>query len=463
MSTDFPVTETLDRTKPPKPGRLPDVSFPPFIERSLSNGLKVFIVENHEQPLVSISVYVRGGSSHDPNALQGLASISGEMLTKGTVRRSALQIADEIDFVGGSLNSGSSWDANTASVTVLSKFLPVGLDLLSDIILNPTFPQEELDRVKLQRLASIKQAKADAGYLADSAFSKLLFGEHPYAQQAGGTEECVERITTDDVKNFHASRYGANNSFLIAAGDVNVEAFMQSLENLFGNWKEASLPGLTVSTPQQATASRVVLVAKPAAVQSAIRVGHLGIERNHPDFITLYVMNMLLGGYFNSRINLNLREKNGYTYGARSFFDARVQIGPFAVSTEVSTAVTVAAAREIISELRLLTVDGISDEELQMVKNYVIGSFPLQIETPQQVASRVALIILYGLERNYYDTFRTTVARLTREDIHIAAKKYLHPDKLLIVASGDVDALQAGISEIAPVDIYDQDMKRITA
>ncbi|HET6513155.1 MAG TPA: insulinase family protein, partial [Candidatus Kapabacteria bacterium] len=172
------LAEQLDRSRPPKPGKLPEVSFPPFIERTLENGLKVYIVENHEQPIVSVSMYVRGGSSYDPSTREGLASITGEMLTKGTARRTALQIADEIDFVGGSLNSGSSWDANTVSVTVLTKFLPVGLDLLSDVILNPTFPQEELDRVKLQRLASIKQAKADAGYLADTAFSKLVFGDH---------------------------------------------------------------------------------------------------------------------------------------------------------------------------------------------------------------------------------------------------------------------------------------------
>jgi zinc protease len=454
-------TEVLDRTRPPKPGKLPEVSFPPFIERELSNGLKVYIVENHEQPIVSVSMYVLGGSSQDPAERQGLASISGEMLTKGTARRTALQIADEIDFVGGSLNSGSSWDANTVSVTVLTKFLPVGLDLLSDVILNPTFPQEELDRVKLQRLASIKQAKADAGYLADTAFSKLVFGDHAYGQQAGGTEESVEALTVDDVRAFHASQFGANNSFMIAAGDVNVEAFLSTLNDLIGKWGKVSASERVLPPLPKIDASRVALVSKPSAVQSAIRIGHLGIERNHPDFITLYVMNMLLGGYFNSRINLNLREKNGYTYGARSFFDARVQTGPFAVSTEVSTAVTAAAVREIISELKLLTVDGISDEELSMVKNYVIGSFPLQIETPQQVASRVAMIVLYGLEKNYYDSFRDKVARLTREDILIAARKYLHPDKLLIVASGDIDSLHNAMAEIAPLEIYDQDGKRM--
>jgi zinc protease len=455
------LASTLDRTRPPKPGKLPEVSFPPFIERTLANGLKVYIVENHEQPIVSVSMYVLGGSSQDPAERQGLASITGEMLTKGTARRTALQIADEIDFVGGSLNSGSSWDANTVSVTMLTKFLPVGLDLLSDVILNPTFPQEELDRVKLQRLASIKQAKADAGYLADTAFSKLVFGDHAYGQQAGGSEQSVEALTVDDVKRFHESQFGVNNAFLIAAGDVDVEAFLSTLNDLLGNWGSVTVSERAMPELPQIAQSRVALVSKPAAVQSAIRIGHLGIERNHPDFITLYVMNMLLGGYFNSRINLNLREKNGYTYGARSFFDARVQQGPFAVSTEVSTAVTAAAVREIISELTLLTVDGITDEELSMVKNYVIGSFPLQIETPQQVASRVAMIVLYGLDKNYYDSFRDKVARLTREDIRLAAKKYLHPSKLLIVASGDIDSLHNAMAEIAPLDVYDQDGNRI--
>ncbi|HET6511914.1 MAG TPA: pitrilysin family protein, partial [Candidatus Kapabacteria bacterium] len=291
----------------------------------------------------------------------------------------------------------------------------------------------------------------------------LVFGDHPYGQQAGGTEQSVEALTVNDVRAFHAAQFGANNSFLIAAGDVNVDAFLATLNDLLGKWGSVATVSRSLPTLPSIESSRVALVSKPAAVQSAIRVGHLGIERNHPDFITLYVMNMLLGGYFNSRINLNLREKNGYTYGARSFFDARVQTGPFAVSTEVSTAVTAAAIREVISELKLLTVDGITDEELNMVKNYVIGSFPLQIETPQQVASRVAMIVLYGLDKNYYDSFRDKVAHLTRDDIRLAAKKYLHPEKLLIVASGDIDALHGAMGEIAPIELYDQDGNRMAA
>lgn len=455
------MQSVLDRSRPPKPGKLPEVSFPAFIERELSNGLKVYIVENHEQPIVSISLYVRGGSSLDPKDRQGLASITGEMLTKGTGRRSALQIADEIDFVGGSLNSGSSWDANTVSVTVLSKFLGVGLDLLADVALHPSFPTEELERVKLQRLASIKQAKADAGYLADNTFSKLVFGGHAYGHQSGGTEDSVQVLDVADCRAFHERRFGPSESFLIAAGDVNVDQFMDELERLFGPWKTtANLPQIPPPV-FETTQSRVALVEKPAAVQSAIRVGHLGVERNHRDYITLYVLNMLLGGYFNSRINLNLRERNGFTYGARSYFDVRLQAGPFAVATEVSTGVTAQAVREIISELRQITSDPVTEEELAMVKNYVIGSFPLQIETPQQVASRVAIIVLYGLERDYYDLYRERVAQLTRDEILLAARKYLHPDRLIIVASGDVNALRGGMSELAPVEVYDQDGKRI--
>lgn len=451
------MPEILDRSKPPKSGKLPSVTFPAFIERKLKNGLPVYIVENHEQPIASVSIYIRGGSSLDPRDRQGLASITGEMLTKGTAKRSALDIAEEIDFVGASLHSGSSWDANTVSVSSLTKFLPVALEVLSDVLLNPSFPQEELERVKLQRLASIKQAKADAGYLADFMFSQLVFDEHPYGQQSGGTEDSVAALTVDDCRNFHRSTFGPNNAFVIAAGDVDPDAFIAELDRLIPEWQTVNAPEPKQTGTPAASRARVALVEKAAAVQSAIRVGHLGIERNHPDYIALHVMNMLLGGYFNSRINLNLREKNGYTYGARSFFDTRLQAGPFAVATEVSTGVTAQAVREIISELRLITLDPITEDELQMVKNYVIGSFPLQIETPQQVASRVAMIVLYGLEKNYYDLFRDKIARLDRDEILRVAKKYLHPDNLTVVASGDVDALQAAMQDIAPVEIYDQD------
>jgi zinc protease len=456
-------TSPLDRTQPPSPGAIQSVSFPPIREESLSNGLRVFIVENHAQPIVNVIMYVRAGSTEDPAQLEGLAAVTSDLLTKGTLTRNALEIAEAIDFVGGSLHAGTSWDATTISIGILTKFLETGLNLLEDVALRPSFPQEELERVKLQRLAAISQAKADAGYLADSLFSRLVFPDHPYGQESSGTEASIEEITTAHIRSFYKDYFGPERSFIVASGDVDPERFLADLESRFGGWSSKSVAKDKYAPEQHLPGTRVALVEKAQAVQSAIRVGHLGIQRNETDFVKLHVLNMLFGGYFNSRINLNLREKHGFTYGARSYFDARMMPGPFVVSTEVSTGVTARAVEEILSEMRRITVEPISAEELEMVKNYVIGSFPLQIETPQQVAARVAAIILYGLPRNYYDTYREIVANLTCEELFAAAKKYLHPNDVTIVVSGNVDAIRSGMEELGPLSVYDMDGKLLAS
>jgi predicted Zn-dependent peptidase len=461
MNSTMSEITLLDRSKPPIPGPLPTVNFPKFREEELSNGLRVFLVENHEQPLVNVSLYVRAGSMHDPALKEGLAAVTTDLITKGTARRNAEQIAEEIDFIGGSLSSNASWDSMTLSTGVLSKFLDKALDLLADVALNPTFPQDELERVRLQRLAALKQAKADAGFLADSQFSRLVFPNHPYGQQASGTETSIAQIGTEDIRKFYNAAFGPNYSFLIAAGDVEPKAFLAQLETLFGAWKPSRGLAMPLFHEVESKAVSVALVEKPAAVQSAIRVGHTGIARSNADYVVLHVLNMLFGGYFNSRVNMNLREKHGYTYGARSYFDARLYPGPFVVSTEVSTSVTSQSVAEILFELRRITDETISEEELTLVKNYVIGSFPLQLETPQQVASRVATIVAYDLPRDYYDTFRAKVAAITSDDLLAAARKYLHPDHVTIVASGDLSVLKSTMAGFGAMVVYDTDGKPI--
>ncbi len=461
MSIEAPVHATmLDRSTAPKSGKLAPVAFPPFKSTRLSNGLPVFIVENHEQPIVSMSLMIRAGSALDPKDKAGLAAIVSDMLTKGTTTRSANQIAEEIEFVGGSLSSNASWDSLSISVGVLTKYLPIALELLADTLLNSTFPMDELERVRLQRIAGLRQAKADAGFLADMVFSQLVFGEHPYGAQSNGTEETIGRISCDDLANFHNAVSGPNNAFLIASGDVDVVQFLAELERLLGNWKPVELPKPIEVVPYSPK-PYVAVVEKEGAVQSALRVGHVGVSRDDPDYASLSVLNMLLGGYFNSRINLNLREKHGFTYGARSYFDARIQSGPFAVSTEVRTDVTVRAIEEIINELTRITSEPISEEEVTMVKNYMIGSFPLQIETPQQVASRVAMIVLYGLPQNYYDTYRTVLSAITSEELSRVARKYLNPTALTVVASGDREALKQAMTVFGDTHVYDSDGKLV--
>ena len=460
LSTVSNSQEKIDRTKPPKPGPESKVKFPSYYEKTLPNGLKVIVIENHEQPIVYVSFVVKSGSTYD-GELPGLASVTAELLTKGTKTRSATQIAEEIDFVGGSLNATASWDATNVSVLVLKKYLGVGIDILQDVVLNPTFPEEEIERVRTQRLASIKQSKAEAGYLAGVRFSKELFAGHPYANESGGNEESIQKMKRDDLVKFYQTHFIPNNSFIIFAGDITPSEALPLVEKYFGGWKKGENPHREFQTVKDVNQTRVVIVDKPGAVQSAIRIGHLGIERKNKDYVKVYTLNTLLGGYFNSRINMNLRETHGYTYGASSFFDARLYPGPFIISTDVRNEVTDSSIVEIIKELKRIIEEPVPEDELKMAKDYIVGSFPLQIETPAQVASRVMTIEIYGLPKDFYDRFREEVKKITAKDIQETARRYLRPDKLLIVVSGNSKQIKPVLAKFGPVVVYDADGNKI--
>lgn len=461
MNEEVLTATSLDRSKAPTPGPLPKVSFPDYTVTTLGNGLRLLIVRNNEQPIVSATLYVRGGSSVDPVSDPGLIAMVADLMTKGTTSRNALQIAEEIDFLGASLNASASWDAVTVSCSALSKYVDRAFAVFADVVLNSTFPEPELERVRLQRLAGLKQAKADAGYLADSVFSRATYNDHAYGHQASGTERSTAEVQRTALDNCYRRYFGPNNAFLVIAGDVEERQITDLAQALFGAWKPLTGVSTELSTPAVTRGRHVGLVEKEAAVQSAIRVGHVGIPRNSADYIAVSAMNMALGGYFGSRINMNLREKNGFTYGARSYYDARMAAGPFVVSTEVRTDVTVRAIEEIVNELTRMARDPITDDELAMVKNYMIGSFPLQLETPQQVAGRVAMIELYGLDGDYFDTYRDKLAALTKDDLFAAAKKYIRPEDLVLVASGNVPALKDGMQQFGPVTLYDTEAQQI--
>jgi predicted Zn-dependent peptidase len=452
--------EKIDRTKPPKPGPESKVKFPSYFEKTLPNGLKVIVIENHEQPIVYISFVIKSGSTYDEN-LPGLASVTAELLTKGTKTRTATQIAEEIDFVGGTLNATSSWDATNVSVLVLKKYLGVGMDILQDVVLNPTFPDEELERIRTQRLANIKQSKAEAGYLAGVRFAKELFGNHPYANEINGNEESIQKIKRDDIVKFYQKHFIPNNSFVIFAGDITPKEAVPLVEKYFKNWKKGENPHKKFQTVNDVTQTKVIIVDKPGAVQSAIRIGHLGIDRKNKDYVKVYTLNTLLGGYFNSRINMNLRETHGYTYGASSSFDSRIYPGPFIVSADVRNEVTDSSVVEIIKELRRIIEEPVPEDELKMAKDYIVGSFPLQIETPAQVAARVMTLEIYGLPKDFYDKFREEVKKITPKDIQEVAKKYLHPDRLLIVVSGNSKQIKPVLEKFGSVVVYDADGNKL--
>jgi len=453
---------TLDRSKPPKAGIQNEVTFPKYVEKKYSDGFKAFTVENHELPIVTMGLVVKGGSTFD-GACPGLASVTSELITKGTKKRSATDIAEEIDFVGASLSTNASWDASQVFVSVLKTHLDTAVDILHDIVTSPTFPQDEIDRIKTQRLATIQQMKADAGYLADTRFASAVFGNHPYGNPYGGTEKSISAIARKDLIAFHANFYVPGNSFIVFAGDITSKETEKYLKKYFLKWegKKKDLSGpLSLTTNHKEKV--VTLVDKPAAVQSALRIGGVGITRDNPDYIKAMVTNTLFGGYFSSRINQNLREAHGYTYGGRSAFDARLLPGFFEVSADVRNEVTSETIDEVFKELNRIRDTMPSKDEIEMVKNYLIGLFPIQLETPQQVAARVVTIELYHLPKNYYNRYRENIRKLTAKDIQSTARRYIDPEKFSIVLSGNADEIKSKLLKFGRVEIVDPEGNKIT-
>lgn len=454
-ATNNSALAQIDRTRPPQPGKPSQITFPSFDVYRLNNGIPVYVVENHAQPFVSLQLVLRSGASSD-GELQGLAEFTSNLLLSGAGSRDAQQLAEEIDFLGASLDASASRDETTVALGVLRDFLPPALDLMADVVLRPRFDAGEVQRERKQAIAALKQNRSDPAYLAAVQFRREIYDGGPYGSEIDGTEESLKRIKRDDCKAFHARHYTAGNALFVVAGDVKAAEFIAMLDERFGSWsgeapeRPAFVPAPPAGTP------RIVVVDRPGSVQSAIRVGGLGIARRDPGYIPFVTVNTLFGGYFNSRINNNLRERNGYTYGARSGVEALMMPGTFAVVASVGTDVTDAALKEIFNELRSITAEPVTDDELQMVKSYIIGAQSLQLETPGQVASFVRTIALYGLESDYYQRFPAEVRQLSGADLLALTRQYMRPEAMVAVVAGDAKAIREKLEKIAPVKVVDE-------
>lgn len=449
------TSQPIDRSQPPKPGRQSQMTFPTFTLHTLKNGVPVYIVENHVQPYVSLQLVIRSGASSDGD-LSGLAEFTSNLLLAGAGERDAQELAEEIDFLGATLDAGAGRDETTVGLGVLKSFLPRALDLMADVVLRPTFPADEVQRERKQAIAALKQNRSDPSYLAAVQFRREIYGGGPYGSEVDGNEESLKRITRNDCARYHTTHFTAPNSFFVAAGDVNVEEFVALLDERFGGWGGEKPREPDYTTPAREGGVRIVVVDRPGSVQSAIRVGGPGPERRNPDYIPLVTINTLFGGYFNSRINNNLRERNGYTYGARSIVEALKMPGIVSVVASVGTGVTDSALGEIFNELRAIAAEPVAEEELTMVKNYIIGSQALQIETPGQVASFVRTIALYSLPHDYYQRFPEQVRALSGGQLHAVASRYLRPDDMVVVIAGDAKSIRAGLERFGPVKVVNE-------
>lgn len=435
MTTTTPTA--TDRSTAPRPTEPRPYTFPHITRTTLPNGLRVLVSENRNAPLVSLRALVRSGADHDTAQTAGLASLVAEMLDEGAGPRDAIRLAEDVGLLGGSLGTGADWDATYVSLDVLSRNTEPSLSILGDVTARATLPPEELERVRAERLNDLLQQRNEPSAIAGKRFASLLYGTGAYGNSVSGNPDSVERITIDDVRRFYAQHYIPNHSSIVVSGDIDPARAVELVSATLSNWQPGTEPARPTVTPKPIDTSRIYIIDRPQAVQSEIRIGHLGVPRSCEDYFPLSVMNAIFGGVFNSRINLNLRERHGYTYGARSQFAFRRQSGPFVVAAPVRNEVTKESVTEMLSELRRIRTGDLEDAEMNDTKNYLMGVFPATVQTASDIASRLIDMELYGLPEDYFDRYRENIAAVTKEDITRVAEKYLDPDRILIVVVGN--------------------------
>lgn len=444
------------RATPPQPAAPRPYDFPEVERLTLPNGLRILIAERPGAPLVAIRAVVRAGADRDPADHLGLATLTADLLDEGAGNRSALKIAEDLGQLGTRIQTYAGHDSSGAALDVLEKHLASALPIFADVLIRPTFAASEVERRKSDRMTSLLQRRDRAPSLATMQFNRIAARGSVYANPEEGTESTVSMIDRDDVRRFHSSVYAPNNTSLIIVGDVDAQQIRALVERHFAGWKRGKeLPALRATTPIQ-DRSVVYLVDRPAAVQSEVRVGHVGVSRNTEDYFPLLTMNSLLGGIFTSRLNLNLREKHGYTYGVRSSFEFARDVSPFVVSTAVRNAVTSDAVHQILSELKRLRSRDLTDEELAVAKNYLMGVFPATVQTSGALAGRLVEMEIFGLPEDYFEQYRERIASVTKDDIARVADRYIAPDRATIVVVGKASEVQPALSTLnLPVELVD--------
>ena len=375
-------------------------------------------------------------------------------MRKGTSSRTAPQIAEEIDFVGGSLGAGAGLDATYATCRVMSKYFDTGLDLLSDIVLNPTFTEDEIERLRRQTIAGIMQKKDDPNTIVDEKFDHFLFGEHPYARPTSGDMQTVSSITRDDLIDFHKTYYVPNNVVLAIVGDVKAKKVMKKVEAKFKNWKEKPLPEMEFASPPKIEGYQILLVDKPDLTQAYIKLGHLGLAKKHADEFPTKVMNYILGGGgFASRLMGKVRTEKGLVYFVYSRFVLNRDPGAFWVSLSTQADSALVAIEACLEELKGIGEAEVAEKELSDTKNFYTGYFPLQLETPEQVATQVLNTEIYGTGLDYIKNYRKNIKAVDMADVLKVAKQYIDSDNLKFVVVANAEKVKEGLEKLGTVKV----------
>ncbi|MEX2611005.1 MAG: pitrilysin family protein, partial [Gemmatimonadota bacterium] len=437
----------VDRERPPAPGPVRPFAFPHVHRGALANGLAVLAARAGDLPLVTAQVVLDAGAVREDAGRAGLAQLTACLLDAGAGGRDGDALAWELERLGVALEATAGWDALVVGLTVHADRLEPALALLADIVRRPDFPEDEVGRLRDEQLAGLVQRRADPRLLAGDMATRFLYAaDAPYARPLPGTDETVAELTPADVSEFHGRWFVAPDSALVLVGALDPESAPELAERFFGDWDGAAPGPVAASSAPRAVEPVVHLVDRPGAVQTELRMGHVGVARGHPDHFPLQVMNSLLGGAFTSRLNMNLREKHGFTYGVRSGFTMRRLPGPFLIQTAVATAVTARAVEEVLKEVARLREEGAPEGEVAANRDYLAGVQPLQLQTTEQVAGHLTDLVVYGLPDDWYDTYAARIQAVTPEEVHRVAREYVRPERMATVVVGAADALAEALA-----------------
>jgi zinc protease len=442
------------RQSPPSVPPPDSVSFRMPAVHQLPNGLRVVLVERHDVPIVRLYAIVQVGAEADPPALPGTATMVAGLLPEGTKHRSAYQIAQAIDQAGGSIDTGAGWDQSYANVSVLSNHKALAFDLLAGLLVRPAFAPEEVERIRRQTLSALDVVDRDPGYVADRLLRRLLFAGTDYAHSEDGTRSSIERVTRNELAAFHARYYVPSRTLLAVVGDVTEAESLRLAKRYLGEWKNG--PAATLqprSEPRTPRRRQVIVVNKPDAVQTEIRVGNLGVPRSSPDYFALSIANQVLGGPAANRLFDVLRTRHGLVYGASSGLDCYSSLGSWVAKTSTRSAETIKATEMVLHQIARMRERPVQQWELRNARDYLVGHEALQFESASQVASQVLEMMLYHLPRDYWDRFPQQLRSLTAGDVLAATRKYLNPDDNVIVLVGNVGAFKDGLKKLGAVRV----------
>ena len=451
---------------PPRPLPPREFTFPPYEVRTLANGLRVVTVLHHEQPAVAMRLLVAAGAAQDPENKTGTAQLVGSLLDQGTTTKSAQQIAAQIDSIGGLMSTGAGTDLSSAYVAVMKDSFALGMDLLHDVVRHPAFAPDEIERQKEQAISSLQVSSNDPDYVASVLFDRLVYGFHPYGLPGSGTPESLMGITRQDLQAFHTRHFVPNNMILAIVGDVTSEEAFATAERVFGAWPRGEVPAWKPIDPPTPT-RRVVVVDKPDSVQTEIRVGQLAIPRKHVDYLAWDLTVKILGGEGANRLHRVLRSERGLTYGASADTQAMKQAGDFVAETDTRTETTGEVLRLTLEEFSRLQRQRVIERELADAQAYLAGSFPLTVETPNDIATLILNSVFFELPLEEVSTFGSRVKAITPDDIQRVAREYIKPDRLSVVLVGNAKAfvpqLRAiGITDFEIIPIQQLDLMSAT-